>query len=1131
MSCSWHTSCILGAHVRISVTTKGSSGITPGHSSSDVSLCGVLAFATLLAGQSLQGADLFTEETAFRATFEASRVSVSGRVVDSSGAPLAGCALQFSSGESTVTASDGTFALGGLSRSNRLLTVAAAGYYQHPLPVQLLVALSETHVVLPTVVLWPETPSVVRFLFGGDTAFARRMLDPLERAARNEMPVENPDALLSVTNPLPGTLGVVNFVKPLFLAADYPVVNFESVVTLDPSTPHLQKDFVYFTLPDSLPALRSLNIDYVGVGNNHTYDYLESGVSNTSHYLDLAGLHHSGLGSNSAAAFLPYQTDIKGAPHSFLAMTSIGGERFATNYVASTNKGGAAYIESTVEARQAIGAANAAGRVTVVQPHIGTEYTFEPTPFTLGLMQFSVDSGADLVISHHPHVAQGFGMYRGVLLAHSLGNLFFDQDRLETMVGLIATVDMEGRRLRRAWGTPIYIEDYRPRLMCGSITPVVLRRIAEFSQQLRVFPYNGQAWLASRPDQYSFEDRRIVVPVTIGSNGWTAVDLRGLALPEASLARVECDVPGLSVRPGRDLMSFGDFEDVDVDDEQGEASRWSYASSTLVTLKNPYRGTAALGMQRSSANGTDAVAAFRNRVRIMGDALNEPNKDVSLLGYLRGEGSGPVSIVSRYYASEGAAEFGEEVSFNHPGGSFAWQPFAQDLHMPPDDPSRPGDPTVVNARAVRVFLRHSPPATGQGYACFDEIAVVNWEETLDPLTGPVLDTPHARDFLRVQGSPGTYDLALTFRTYKPIETDAGHGPDLALATEQPDQSVDRLWFHPAGVGFEDTLRLLVWNQGNGALVVSNLTFVSGHAGDFSARWLDADGSPVVGPGVTVLPGTRAHLEVRFAPLAAGPREAVLEFQSNDPDATGSLVKLVVGGEAYAGVPVRFVSGNRTLSPTLHIQVPITAPSTHLLWEQLPAGLSPVNVSHGGQWDSNARTLQWHDVGAGTTVSYSVVGVSGASSISGWLLSGGPLDMTTGDSVAILLAPEDSDGDALPDWWEQKFFDSRTGALPERDSDANGTDNLAAYLGGTHPLSSGFQAQHWGPYVRLSVDSSFANLEVLGFAGASYRLEDSADLRNWMPVAERLLAGQPVAIPRASQPGSQSVFYRAVVERP
>ncbi len=1091
----------------------------------------LLVLVGLLAAAPLFGADPFPEETAFRAVFDNSRVSLTGRIVDPSGLPLAGCVLRLEGAGETVSGPDGTFKMNGLSRSNQLLTISAAHYYSHLLPVQLFVPLTQTNLVLPPVVLWPESPSVVRFLFGGDTAFARRMLDPLERAPRDQMPVENPEALIRVSDPLPGTLDVVSYVKPLFLTADYPVVNFESTVTRDPSTPHWQKDFVYFTLPESLPALRSLNLDYVSLGNNHTYDYLESGVSNTCRSLDEAGIHHSGLGSNSEAAFAPYRTRIKGTPYSFLSMTSIGGERYPTNYVAGADKGGAAYIESTAEAREAISAEHAAGQATILQPHIGDEYTFEPSAFALSWMKFGVDAGADLIVSHHTHVAQGFGMYRGVLLIHCLGNLFFDQDRQETMVGLVATVDMEGRRLRRAWGTPVYLKDYRPRFMSGRLTPILLRRIAEFSQQLRVFPYNGQAWLASSPSQYTFDDRRIVLQVSIGSNGFAVLDLRDFAAPQESLARVEAEEAGLTVRPGRDLMNFGDFEDVDVDQEQGEAARWDFGSSTRVALQAPYRGTAALSLQRSSPNLSDAVAAFRNRIRVMGDAYNTPNKELSLFGYVRGQDAGRIRIVSRYYASEGASEFGEEVAFDQPGGTFAWRSIVQDLHMPPDDPSRPGDPPTVNARAVRVFLRHSPPATGSGYANFDELAIVNWEEALNPLTGPVLDTPHARDFLRVQGPPGSYSIGLTFRQYRPSEADGGHGPDLGLETESPEQSPDRLWFRPTGVGFEDLIRLVVRNRGNQILVVSNLAFASGQQRDFSARWVSANGAPVPSSGMLVPPQALARLELRFAPSSAGPREAVLRFQSNDPDESQSLVTLMLSGDAYSSTPTRFISGNRTLSPDIHIQVPTSAPTTNLLQEQLPIGLTPVDISNGGRWDAASRTLLWQDLEPGTTVSYSVTGPANVFSVFGWIAWAGQVEATSGASLAMLDAPPDSDGDGLPDWWEQKFFDRRAGAWSEADSDSDGQSNLVEFLRGTHPLDAGFQAQSWGPYLRnLIVDDQFTQFEITGFDGSSYRVEESTDLQNWRPVLANLTSGQTVRMPRTNGPIAEARFYRAMVEQ-
>ena len=56
-------------------------------------------------------------------------------------------------------------------------------------------------------------------------------------------------------------------------------------------------------------------------------------------------------------------------------------------------------------------------------------------------------------------------------------------------------------------------------------------------------------------------------------------------------------------------------------------------------------------------------------------------------------------------------------------------------------------------------------ASGVGMATVDEIAVVNWEEAIDPATE--LATPHARDFLRVEAAPGLYELTLEFVRYVP----------------------------------------------------------------------------------------------------------------------------------------------------------------------------------------------------------------------------------------------------------------------------------------------------------------------------------------------------------------------------
>ena len=136
----------------------------------------------------------------------------------------------------------------------------------------------------------------------------------------------------------------------------------------------------------------------------------------------------------------------------------------------------------------------------------------------------------------------------------------------------------------------------------------------------------------------------------------------------------------------------------------------------------------------------------------MGDALDLPNKDLTLFGYFKGVNAGPLTLTTRYYASVGSLEFGEEDAVTHPGGSFDWQPFSADLNMPaevPVDASRAAG--ELNARALRIFVRQSPPDSGDALAASAE----------------EMDIPHAKDFLRVSGAPGTHQLTLYFGRYVP----------------------------------------------------------------------------------------------------------------------------------------------------------------------------------------------------------------------------------------------------------------------------------------------------------------------------------------------------------------------------
>ena len=716
------------------------------------------------------------EELHARQQFYSIPIELKGSVVDEDGNPLAGATVVLDDVAQnapedpvTTTGADGTFVFSGQSRHNRQIIVSAPGFRDEIRAVVLFLPVAELSVTMNPVIMSPRSDSVVRFLFGVDVSFGRRYMDPSESTPFNQIPTDHDTGLIKPSNPAPGAMDVGHFIQPEFIRADFPVVNFECPVLNDPKTPHTTKPYVFFSLPDTLDALRWMGVSYLSMGNNHIYDYLEKGLADTIANVTAKGFGYSGFGVNSTEAFKPYHTTIKGHNYSFLSMSSVSGSQYSVDFTAYDDKGGSADLRDSETVTAVIKAQADAGNTVIAQLHTGQEYTTNPTEYAIDRFRLAIDAGASLVISHHPHVAQGFSRYNGVLVANSLGNLMFDQAILETMPSLMARIDMDGADIVRARGIPVYIEDFRPRLYGGEMADRVLRRLGEDSvqQQAMMFPYNGIGYAPLAEGDYTTLRRSLDIPVKIPESGATVVDLRNVARSDESAGIISGDSGVIRVQLGRNLMINGDFEDWDVDDDDMEVSRWDVESgSRYPCMFNPHRGTLAGCSVRDETNYDDTVIAYRNRTRIMGTAIDEPNKDLSLLLYARGENAGGITVVTRYYASVDDAEFGEEEPIIVAPGTYGWTGLWADLNMPADSP-RATNHFTQTPRAVRVFLRHSPPRHGEGLVSFDDVALINWNPEHTVGSGFAVPTPHPMDFVKVYGTPGAHTLTITFVSYKP----------------------------------------------------------------------------------------------------------------------------------------------------------------------------------------------------------------------------------------------------------------------------------------------------------------------------------------------------------------------------
>jgi poly-gamma-glutamate synthesis protein (capsule biosynthesis protein) len=87
---------------------------------------------------------------------------------------------------------------------------------------------------------------------------------------------------------------------------------------------------------------------------------------------------------------------------------------------------GVAETYETKRAVAAIAKAKEQADIVVVMVHWGKERVDQPEPYQKDYARQYIDAGADLVIGSHPHVLQGFEMYKGKWIAYSLGNFIFN---------------------------------------------------------------------------------------------------------------------------------------------------------------------------------------------------------------------------------------------------------------------------------------------------------------------------------------------------------------------------------------------------------------------------------------------------------------------------------------------------------------------------------------------------------------------------------------------------------------------------------------------------------------------------------------------------------------------------------
>lgn len=237
----------------------------------------------------------------------------------------------------------------------------------------------------------------MKILFLGDISLNNRFIEVIENG-------ENP--FLNISS--------------VFEGNDLVVGNLECLEKSLEGENFLKKPRLY-TKKNTLKILNKIEVNLVGLANNHIYDNLDSGLKSTLNTLRDLGIKTMGVTSSSDSNLKLHYTDI----HNIVILNAV------TNDTNPSILSDSAYFLNLFNENILISEIEKfkkENKFVILYLHWGgkNEGAYFPSWQQCRVAHKLIDSGADLIIGHHSHTIQPIEKYKGKWIYYSLGNFAFD---------------------------------------------------------------------------------------------------------------------------------------------------------------------------------------------------------------------------------------------------------------------------------------------------------------------------------------------------------------------------------------------------------------------------------------------------------------------------------------------------------------------------------------------------------------------------------------------------------------------------------------------------------------------------------------------------------------------------------
>jgi len=585
--------------------------------------------------------------------------------------------------------------------------------------------------------------------FVGDIMLARRY-----ESAGGIIPTQGVNAIFAPSKPYFGD------------AADINVANLE-VVLSNVGTPHPTKSIVYRGSPANISGLVYAGIDVVSSANNHTLDYGLSALQQMQGLLTDAGIKYSGSGANSYEAYTPTFVNRKGLNIALLRSCDRTGQyNNAQPFLqAGYNKPGFAYM-TPYYVQQQLEEVDEVADLKIVEMHGGSEYSLTPgsgydksNPFLsddqdedynyrndvphqwdIALRHSAIDSGADLVIVHHPHIIHGLEVYQNKLIAHSLGNFVFDLDYPETMPTMILYADAYPSGFKNFRVKPFFIDAYIPKPATGQLGTYILDYLAQRSRDLNTRLWvDREAMLAKvlmDEDNPAISTNAFSFPQNLTNHQGALNFSTPIKLPRrGSISGITSIEPAgdIQIRLGNETIWYGNFED------EGGASIWTPPAYETAA---PFDGARSAKLTASGTSSTTSTISDKCK-------WYDNTVKYTLQGWIKTENAGAANIIIRYYSSRttGTTVGTENISTNITG-STGWTYYFKEITIP--------------SNAYYYDIRLSLTGGGStSTAWFDNVGLIEWTGWTEATSLSEINWPNNYYYLQAQ----TQDCLKSFTIY------------------------------------------------------------------------------------------------------------------------------------------------------------------------------------------------------------------------------------------------------------------------------------------------------------------------------------------------------------------------------